>query len=258
VALNVSGDPGDARYTAVWVERPGPAWWAVHGLDAAACQARFDELTGQGYAPTILTATGPASGEIFAAAFEQGVDQPWFARHGLRWDLDTLTSTPCCAGPRQGHTSGSTTRWSSGRDATAPARAVPAAVPGALRHGHPQAARRQRPPHRSGRSSDSATSSDPSSSSSVAPAPGRSSSRPRSSPTPTPACCSGRCWVRTKVAEPTVLQYAPACTCTCPLTCANADGRCRQQRRCPLYVRARGLPSADPRGQPRTLSAQPA
>lgn len=295
MALNVSGDPGDARYAAVWVERPGPAWWAVHGLDAAACQARFDELTGQGYAPTILTATGPASGEIFAAAFEQGVDQPWFARHGLRWDPDTLThensraydqgylprclavrrplepalrrhlgqehrrrAVLCCGGPRQGHTSGSTTRWSSGRDATAPARAVPAAVPGALRHGHPQAARRQRPPHRSGRSSDSATSSDPSSSSSVAPAPGRSSSRPRSSPTPTPACCSGRCWVRTKVAEPTVLQYAPACTCTCPLTCANADGRCRQQRRCPLYVRARGLPSADPRGQPRTLSAQPA
>lgn len=91
MALNVSGDPGDARYAAVWVERPGPAWWAVHGLDAAACQARFDELTGQGYAPTILTATGPASGEIFAAAFEQGVDQPWFARHGLRWDPDTLT-----------------------------------------------------------------------------------------------------------------------------------------------------------------------
>ena len=172
--------------------------------------------------------------------------------------VKNIDAVLCCGGPRQGHTSGSTTRWSSGRDATAPARAVPAAVPGALRHGHPQAARRQRPPHRSGRSSDSATSSDPSSSSSVAPAPGRSSSRPRSSPTPTPACCSGRCWVRTKVAEPTVLQYAPACTCTCPLTCANADGRCRQQRRCPLYVRARGLPSADPRGQPRTLSAQPA
>jgi hypothetical protein len=157
VALNVPGDPGDARYAAVWVERPGPAWWAVHGLDAAACQARFDELTGQGYAPTILTATGPASGEIFAAAFEQGVDQPWFARHGLRWDPDTLT-------------------------------------------------------HENSRAYDQG--------------------------------------------------YLPRClACTeTPRTGASpdADGRCRQQRRCPLYVRARGLPSADPRGQPRTLSAQPA
>jgi CubicO group peptidase (beta-lactamase class C family) len=91
--LNVSGDPGDARYAAVWVERPGPAWWAVHGLDAVAYQARFDELTGQGYAPTIVTATGPAGREIFAAVFEQGVDQPWFARHGLRWDPDTDPDT---------------------------------------------------------------------------------------------------------------------------------------------------------------------
>jgi CubicO group peptidase (beta-lactamase class C family) len=89
VALNVSGDPADARYAAVWVERPGPAWWAVHGLGAEDYQARFDELTGQGYAPTIVTATGPVGSEIFAAVFEQGVNEPWFARHGLRWDPDT-------------------------------------------------------------------------------------------------------------------------------------------------------------------------
>jgi hypothetical protein len=152
----VSGDPGDARYTAVWVERPGPAWWAVHGLDAAACQARFDELTGQGYAPTILTATGPASGEIFAAAFEQGVDQPWFARHGLRWDPDTLTHEnsraydqgylprclACTETPRTGASPASGSRTSTPCCAVVdPARGIPAV----LRRAGPAAEMRRLP-----------------------------------------------------------------------------------------------------------------
>jgi CubicO group peptidase (beta-lactamase class C family) len=93
VALNVSGDPRDARYAAVWVARNGPAWVAVHGITAADYQARFSELTGQGYAPTIVTATGPAGGETFAAVFEQGENLAWFARHGLRWDPDTDPDT---------------------------------------------------------------------------------------------------------------------------------------------------------------------
>src|SRR5262245_7095139 len=30
ITLSVSGAPADARYAACWVQRPGPAWWAVH------------------------------------------------------------------------------------------------------------------------------------------------------------------------------------------------------------------------------------
>lgn len=93
VALNVSGDPNDARYAAVWLQRPGPGWWAVHGLSAADYQAKFNEITGQGYAPIIVSATGPVGREIFAAVFEQGVTEPWFARHGLRWDPDSDPDT---------------------------------------------------------------------------------------------------------------------------------------------------------------------
>jgi hypothetical protein len=66
VALNISGDPGDPRYAAVWLERPGPDWKVVQDLSSGEYQARFDELTGQGYAPTILTATGPAGSERYA------------------------------------------------------------------------------------------------------------------------------------------------------------------------------------------------
>jgi len=95
ISLSVSGDPSDARYAAVWVQRPGPGWWAVQGLDAAGYQARFDELVADGYAPVVVTATGPADGAIFGALFEQGLTIPWFARHNLRWDPvadpDTVT-----------------------------------------------------------------------------------------------------------------------------------------------------------------------
>ena len=85
-SLSVSGAPADARYAAVWQQRPGPAWVAVHGLNASQYQARFDTLTGEGFAPILVSATGGASDAIFAAVFENGVSSPWYARHGLSWD----------------------------------------------------------------------------------------------------------------------------------------------------------------------------
>jgi hypothetical protein len=55
-SLSVSGSPTDARYAAVWQQRPGPAWVAVHGLTAGAYQARFDALT---RCPAKKISTGP-------------------------------------------------------------------------------------------------------------------------------------------------------------------------------------------------------
>jgi hypothetical protein len=93
LALDVSGDPVDPRYAAVWLERPGPPWKAVQDLSSNEYQARFEELTGQGYALTIVTATGPVGSERYAAVFERGVHPPWFARHRLRWDPATSPDT---------------------------------------------------------------------------------------------------------------------------------------------------------------------
>ncbi|WP_020160065.1 serine hydrolase [Methylobacter marinus] len=86
ISLSVSGPPSDARYAAVWVQRPGPAWVAVHNLDANQYQARFNELADQGFAPILVTATGGYNDATFAAVFEAGVTTPWYARHHLRWD----------------------------------------------------------------------------------------------------------------------------------------------------------------------------
>jgi CubicO group peptidase (beta-lactamase class C family) len=86
ISLSASGDPSNVRYAAVWEQSGGPAWVAVHGITANEYQSRFDALVADGYAPSLVTATGNAGVAVFAAVFEQGVTQPWYARHGLHWD----------------------------------------------------------------------------------------------------------------------------------------------------------------------------
>jgi hypothetical protein len=83
ISLSVYGDPGDARYAAVWVQRQGPAWVAVHGVDSAGYQSFFNLWTAKGYVPVLISAAGPVSTAIFAAVFEQGLTAPWMARHGM-------------------------------------------------------------------------------------------------------------------------------------------------------------------------------
>lgn len=83
ISLSVYGDAGNPLYAAVWVQRSGPAWVAVHGINAAAYQAFFNEWTAKGYAPALVSATGPSASAVFAAVFEQGIQGPWQARHGV-------------------------------------------------------------------------------------------------------------------------------------------------------------------------------
>lgn len=83
ISLSVYGDPGSAHYAAVWVKRPGPAWVAVHGVNAAGYQNFFNTHTAQGYAPVLVSATGGSGNAIFAAVFEQGISGPWMAHHGM-------------------------------------------------------------------------------------------------------------------------------------------------------------------------------
>ncbi|KAI9773726.1 MAG: hypothetical protein M1839_002024 [Geoglossum umbratile] len=83
ISLSVYGPPADARYAAVWVERAGPAWVGVHGVNSAGYQSSFNTWTAKGYVPNLITATGDATNAIFAATFEQVNDGPWVARHGM-------------------------------------------------------------------------------------------------------------------------------------------------------------------------------
>ena len=83
--INVSGEPTDARYAAVWVTSDGRGWAGAHNLDAAGYQRRFDELTAAGLAPSVVSASGPADRAVFAALFEHRSVGAWTARHGLPW-----------------------------------------------------------------------------------------------------------------------------------------------------------------------------
>src|SRR5215467_15309587 len=78
ISLSVYGNPGDARYAAVWVQRGGSAWVAVHGVNAAGYQSFFDTQTARGFVPVLVSATGTASDAVFAAVFEQGITGSWF------------------------------------------------------------------------------------------------------------------------------------------------------------------------------------
>lgn len=83
--VNVSGDPGDARYAAVWVKNDGRAWAGAHNLHADDYQRRFNELTAKGLTPSVVSATGPLDRAVFAAMFEQRDVGQWTARHNLPW-----------------------------------------------------------------------------------------------------------------------------------------------------------------------------
>ena len=92
--VNVSGDPADARYAAVWVTNDGRGWAGAHNLDAAGYQRRFDELTAAGLTPSVVSACGPADRAVFAAIFEQRAVGTWTARHGLPWGGSGQPDTP--------------------------------------------------------------------------------------------------------------------------------------------------------------------
>ncbi|TAK95066.1 MAG: class A beta-lactamase-related serine hydrolase, partial [Aquabacterium sp.] len=93
ISLSVYGDPGDARYAAVWVQRPGAAWVAVHGVNSEGYQSFFNNWTAKGYVPSLVTATGTAGNAVFAAVFEQGIGGAWMARHGVTSGADSAVGT---------------------------------------------------------------------------------------------------------------------------------------------------------------------
>lgn len=79
ISLSVYGDPGEARYAAVWVQRQGAAWVAVHGVDGAGYQSFFNTWTAKGYVPVLVSATGPSIMQYLQRSSSRGS-----RAHGLR------------------------------------------------------------------------------------------------------------------------------------------------------------------------------
>jgi hypothetical protein len=83
ISLSVYGTPPNTRYAAVWVQRSGPSWYAIHEASGSAYQTWFDNYSKLGYVSTIVTVTGPAGAPVFAGVMEQNGVNNWYQKCGL-------------------------------------------------------------------------------------------------------------------------------------------------------------------------------
>ena len=103
ISLSVYGDPGDAQYAAVWVDRPMPQWSAIHGVDGNGYQAWFNTNVKAGYGAALVSATGSGGDAIFAAVMTKGVGAGWVAHHGLTQSQFNAANTSAMTGGLRPH-----------------------------------------------------------------------------------------------------------------------------------------------------------
>ncbi|MBT9317438.1 hypothetical protein [Leptothoe spongobia] len=72
-----------ARYAAIWEKRSGPAWVARHGMTSSQYQAKFDELTAEGYRLVNVSGYKVGNRNRYAAIWERQSGAAWVARHGM-------------------------------------------------------------------------------------------------------------------------------------------------------------------------------
>lgn len=82
---NVSGyaEAGQARYAAIWEQRPGPDWQARHGLSRQQYQRAFDDLAAQGFVLVQVSGYRVGVDVQFAAIWERLDGVAFVGRHGL-------------------------------------------------------------------------------------------------------------------------------------------------------------------------------
>lgn len=83
ISLSTYGTPSSNLYAAVWVQRAGVAWIAIHNSNGANYQTWFDNGVAAGYVSTIITVTGSGSSAIFAGVMEQISVGNWYQKCGL-------------------------------------------------------------------------------------------------------------------------------------------------------------------------------
>jgi CubicO group peptidase (beta-lactamase class C family) len=90
ISLSTYGQPPNNVYAAVWVQRSGPSYWAIHNADVATYQSWFNSHASNGYVSTLITVTGPPSSAIYAGVMEQNGVTNWYQKCGLsQSDYDT-------------------------------------------------------------------------------------------------------------------------------------------------------------------------
>jgi hypothetical protein len=70
ISLSVYGQPPNYRYAAVWIQRSGPPYRAIHDASITEFYSFFDTNIKDGYVSTTI-ATGPASSSTFSCIMEK-------------------------------------------------------------------------------------------------------------------------------------------------------------------------------------------
>lgn len=84
--IKLSGYSVNGRdfYASIWDMSPGAAWVGMHRVPGSDYQARFDDLTGQGFRPVDISGYEKDGRDHYAAIFEQTNIGGWSASHGVR------------------------------------------------------------------------------------------------------------------------------------------------------------------------------
>jgi len=77
------GVGSQALYAAIWDKSPGPAWEAHHGMTAAAYQAKFNDLVGQGFRLRQVSGYSIGNQDFYAAIWVKSPGPAWEAHHGM-------------------------------------------------------------------------------------------------------------------------------------------------------------------------------
>jgi len=86
ISLSAYGQPPNHHYAAVWVQRSGPSYYAIHEASGSQYQSFFNTHAANGYVSTIITVTGPANGAIFAGVMEKNGVTNWYQKCSLTHD----------------------------------------------------------------------------------------------------------------------------------------------------------------------------
>ena len=73
-------------YAAIWDKSAGPTWEAHHGMSSSAYQAKFSQLTGQGYRLVNVCGYAVGNTDLYAAIWEKTPGPRWEAHHRMSSD----------------------------------------------------------------------------------------------------------------------------------------------------------------------------
>lgn len=82
--INGCGVSGQAKFSAIWEKKSGPAWEARHNLTAAQYQQTFDDLKKKGYRLQQVCGYVVGGQPYFAGIWDKSSGGAWEARHNLK------------------------------------------------------------------------------------------------------------------------------------------------------------------------------